>query len=49
VSGGMSGGQMEGLIREAVKVEVSGSLKPTVEVCVTRSIHARFGNPVLSC
>jgi hypothetical protein len=48
VSGGTSKGKVEGLICEAVEVQVSGSLKPAVEVCVIWSIHARLGNPVLS-
>jgi hypothetical protein len=48
MSGGTSRGKVEGLICEAVEVQVSGSLKPAVEVRVTQSIRARFGNPVLS-
>jgi hypothetical protein len=38
----------ESLIGEAVEVQVLGSLKPTIEVCITWSIHTRFSNPVLS-
>jgi hypothetical protein len=45
----MSRGIVESLIHEAVEVQASGSLKPTVEVRILRSIRARFGNPVLSC
>jgi hypothetical protein len=40
---------MESLIFEVVEVQVLGSLKPTIEVHILQSIHARFSNPVLSC
>jgi hypothetical protein len=46
---GVSAGIMDSLICEAVEVQASGSLKPTIEVCILQSICARFGNPVLSC
>jgi hypothetical protein len=46
---GASRGIVESLICKAVEAQVSGSLKPTIEVCVLQSICARFGNPVLSC
>jgi hypothetical protein len=48
VSGGTSRGIVESLICEAVEVQALGSLKPTVEVHILWSIHARCGNPVLS-
>jgi hypothetical protein len=39
---------MEGLIHKVVEVWALGSLKPAIEVRITWSIHAIFGDFVLS-